>query len=365
MRTGSSGSVIVPSWLFAMSLLLLGGSAAAAPPFGMHRAAGEFVPRGAPLQALSGVPSGMLPIAQRLLHPSRFARQVPSGARPMAGGKFISAAQYYGSDVVIYSVSPSGAQQVRRNSGTTLTYFETLTGFSDPGGTVVTPSGNWYIANQGDANVPVYHFTKTGPRGPVRRLDDSGQQPIDVDSTADESLVAVSNIVTASLGSGSVSLYAGGSTIPTGTLGVADVVEGIGIALDKSENCYWSYNDESVGGAYIVEFPHCGGSATTVVSGLGFAGGLAFDKHGNLFYSDQDSGIYKCHKTSSCSLLASGFSDVAFINFDANWQHLWVADVGGAIYALDPISGAVLSSTPDGGSGGPPFGIAPDPGAKY
>jgi hypothetical protein len=316
------------------------------------------------------VPNGAAWFARRLAHPSTRPASSMRMLPPNVNGSYVTTAQLYGSDVVVYIASNTGA--LRRGhppTGTHLTYQQTIFGFNNPAGTVVTPSGTWYIANQGVDDVLVYSLKKSGVVGPIETLTDFGQ-PVGVDATASSSLVAVSNYAGGgSSGYGSVALYAGGSLSPTSVLTLTGTPYGIGIAIDKGGNCFWSYNEEPSGYGEIVKFPHCSENPhTIIVTGLAFAGGLAFDKAGNLFYTDQLSGsVYKCRKTSHCQALASGFSDPAMINFDAKWKHLWLADTFAAeIYAIDPSSGAILSSTPaEGGASDPPFGVAPGPGAQY
>jgi hypothetical protein len=274
-------------------------------------------------------------------------------------------AQTYHDDLNVYGVNSGGAAP--RSKKVTLTFEESLTsGFSEPVGAVGTPGGHVYIANRGSANVVVLAYTSSN-FGIVKTLDDSGEFPYDVDANASESLVAVSNNYTTGSGAGSISLYAHGSTSPTGTLTVPGSPIGVGVALDRTGNCFWSYIAGTSGASYIVEFPKCKGSATPIVT-LGQAGGLAFDKAGNLYYTDQSSGsVYKCVGTSDCGVFQKGFTDPFFINFDAGWKHLWLTDPGTAtIYGLDPKSGKILSTTAaHGGASDPPFGIAADPGAKF
>ncbi|MBV8197509.1 MAG: hypothetical protein JO263_05210 [Candidatus Eremiobacteraeota bacterium] len=90
------------------------------------------------------------------------------------------------------------------------------------------------------------------------------------------------------------------------------------------------------------------------------AGGLTFDARGNLYYIDQAAGIYKCARTSNCKLFSTGYIMPLNLNFDQHQKHLWVADGGGFIDAVDPQSGKILSHTIP--LGGPPFAVAPSPG---
>jgi len=174
--------------------------------------------------------------------------------------------------------------------------------------------------------------------------------------------------VTPGSGNGFVTLYANQSRRPTGTLSVTGPAHGIGIALDKAGNCYWSYNTSLHGPGVIVEFPGCSGPAKTIVTGLQSAGGMAFNNMGRLFYVDSTAGtLNRCTNNGStwtCAVLQSGFMQPTMINFDAKWRHLWLADPGAStIYALDPVHGKILSSTPaHSAPSDPPFGIAPAPG---
>jgi DNA-binding beta-propeller fold protein YncE len=164
-----------------------------------------------------------------------------------------------------------------------------------------------------------------------------------------------------------VELYAHGSTTPTGTLGVTGTAYGLGIAFDRGGNCYWSYDTAPLGPGNIVEFPKCRGSAKPIAT-VGVAAGLAFNEANDLFYVDQQAGtVNRCSGNTSCHVLASGFSAPWGMNFDAGWKHLWLTDFGTAtIYALNPKTGAILSTTPaEGGASNPPFGIAAAPGPKY
>jgi DNA-binding beta-propeller fold protein YncE len=194
-------------------------------------------------------------------------------------------------------------------------------------------------------------------------IADSGQYPIDV--AVMRNVVAIANIYTFSYGSGSVSVYDRRGRLVRSLVPTHDFIQGIGITFDSVGDCFFSYNDYDLGGAYIVEWTGCKGKAAMVRRGLGFAGDLAFDGSGNLYYSDQLNGIYKCSGTTNCAPFAYGFRDPLAINFDSHWKHLWVADVGTAtVYALNPTTGATESSfVTAGGTSDPPFGIAPNPGA--
>jgi hypothetical protein len=288
--------------------------------------------------------------------PDRWS-QIGPAAQLYGNDKLMFTAQLYGNDLAVY-------REQQKGQGIALKFVETLAkGVSAPEGMKTTINGWWYVANGGDSNVLIYRTHHKGPKGPVGTLDDPGQIPNNVDLTTSRQLVVVSNKGTAST-AGSVSVYLGRQTEPSRILTYGtDVVAGIGIALDKHRNCYWSFNDPTTQSGSIVEFADCKGTGTVVVSGIANAGGLAFDQHDDMYYVDQTTGIYKCKHASHCTLFATGFGDPVNINFDLKQKHLWVADATGYIDAVDPKTGKiVLTMKAEGGSSNPPFGIAPDPG---
>lgn len=277
----------------------------------------------------------------------------------------------YGNDWM-YSSQPSNNEVVvykhKRNG--TLTSYETLTsGFSTPLGMVTTADGRWYIANSGASNILVYRTTRKGPKGPEATLRDDGEVPVNVDASANARLVAVSNGSTTGRGAGSVSVYLNQRRKPSRTLTYgSDPIQGEGIAIDSNGNCYWSFNDPKRLTGSIVEFAGCDGSGTLFKSGILLAGGLAFDRSGNLYYVDQLLGIFKCKGPSSCSIFTpvvlGGLILPANINFDnAKAQNLWVADAAGYIDAvnLQGLIEYILDIL--GGLTDPPIGIAPAPGS--
>ena len=328
---------------------------------------------GAPIVAKGAVAWTVVPPAvSRLFHAG--VRPVAQNGRvnPDGTGPFITTLQAYGSDAKIYQVTTTPpARPWKHASGPYLTFLSSFTtALSAPYGASITPSGTWYIANSGDLNVPVFTISSSGVvTGPIQTLSDPNGIPVGVDANATGSLVAVSNNI-GTTGPGSIELYTDGSTTPTATRGVAGSAYGIAVALDRGDNCYWSYNVNPSGGGsgVIVEFPKCRGKAKTIVSGIGWAGGLAFNQANDLFYTDQTGGtVNRCVGNKSCHVLASGFGDPFAITFDSGWKHLWLTDVSTAtIYALNKLTGAQLSANPaEGGASDPPLGIAAAPGPQY
>lgn len=272
-------------------------------------------------------------------------------------------ANFYGADV--YSAQPlSNNLSVYRRKGLSLTLLETLTdGVAAPQGMVTTPSGWWYVANGGDANVLIYRSMRKGPKGPIATLDDSGEVPVDVSVTPDRELVAVSNAASAGSGTGSVSVYVNRASQPSRVLTYGrDRLAGHGVAIDPKGNCFWSFDDVSnpLALGSIVEFDRCSGTGRPVISPITLAGGMVFDRGGNLYYIDEALGIYKCRRTSHCKLFPTTLGLPVNLNFDAGDKHLWVADALGLIYAVDPHTGFIELKTIS--IDGDPYGIAPSPG---
>lgn len=294
---------------------------------------------------------------------------------PLAGSPqrtFEPAVHAYGNDSMLAG-QPGNNEVVfyrRKSDGVTLKFEKTLTsGISAPMGMVTTPDRHLYVANSGDSNVLVYRVSRKGPGGPIARLRDDGEVPVNVAATANRRLVAVSNASTTSGGAGSVSVYLNRRDVPARTLTYgSDPVQGEGIAIDSNGNCYWSFNDPKALTGSIVEFVGCNGAGKPFASGILDIGGMAFDQSGNLYYVDQLLGIYKCNGE-SCGLWLSigGLGGLILpknINFDnSSPQNLWIADAAGYIDAasLDGIIVYVLQAL--GGVTDPPFGIAPAPGS--
>jgi len=303
----------------------------------------------------TSVPSLALPSLQRVLAAAaRTSPGAPLRQAPVKANSWMYTAQLYGNDSSVYE-----------RNGNALSWYENLyTGLSSPQGTMTTPNGWWYVANGGHSNVVYYKTTKSGPNGPRGSLDDYGQVPVNVSLTPDRRLVAVSNGQTTSGGPGSVSIYLNRGAEPSRTLTYGgDQLLGEGVALDARGNCYWSFNDSTTSSGTIVEFAGCVGSGTPVVSSIAYAGGILFDQRGNLYYLDQESGLYYCKKgVTQCSLFANGFGDPVNLNFDHRQKGLWVADADGYIWLVDPKSRQKTQYQAEGGPTDPPFGIAPAPG---
>ena len=303
----------------------------------------------------AGVPLGAQTSANAAL------MQPAKGKGSHGGGGIIYTAQLYGNEVQIY-----------RQQGSQLNLEGTLSsGVSSPQGSVTTRSGWLYVANTGNEDVLVYGKKVKSGGYPTDILEDYGENPVNVDVDSSRNLVAVSNAGTSSQ-TGSVSVYVDRAAAPSRMLTYgSDILQGYGIALDKTGNCYWGVYDSTIGSGYIVEFPACSDPGSIVVPNVGDAGGLAFDQSGDLFYVDRSSStpaIVACKHTSNCKTYK--FNQLVKpinLNFNAHDKALWVADAAGYIdqFSVQPGSLKIsfVMAYPVGSASNPPFGVAPNPGS--
>lgn len=334
-----AGSALAATASIAMLAGCSGGSSSPTSMLPGSTASQSVVAR--PSLAKQLPPSLLLPRFAAQIHP--VSGQVASFSRPDAATAHVYSCQYYGSDCKVWNASNGSL-------------IKTVTsGLSNPQGTVTGGKKSaWYIANTGGSNLPIYNAAGTHLN---KTLNDSGQYPVDVSWAKGK--VAVSNIFTTSFTAGSVSIYLGTSKNPSSNLTDSNAFQGIGIA-QHGGNCYWSYNDNS-GIGQIDVFTGCKGSATNLGLTLGFAGGVAFDNAGNMWYADQLAGLYKCSGTSSCTLVTTGFGDALMINFNKGDSRLYVADATGSIKYVNPASPSTINTFATLSSSDPPFGVAAGP----
>ena len=253
-------------------------------------------------------------------------------------------------------------------SGTSPTLYENANINGNPVGEFATTAGNWYVALKTMYQVVVYKSTASGPTGPYLTLNDPNEIPDDVTVNTAHKMVVVGHLYTESGNRMSMSVFLNGAKTPTKKLYFSAPGGkggyGIGVATDSSGNCYFSVDDAGLLKFDVVKFTACGGSGKIVYTSAAdtSAGGLALDGSNNLYFVDTtDEYIYRCKGTSSCKVLAKGFQGIIFVRFDAGWKHLWTTDgKASKLYALNPTTGAVLSSTTEINSAGS-LALAPGP----
>jgi hypothetical protein len=262
-----------------------------------------------------------------------------------------------GSEYVLYCGFTESACYVINSSGSLVTTL--TTGLDNPQGVAVGAlTSNWYIASTDNFTIPEYSVTASGSPSLITTYNSTKDQyPVwpavfEKGKKKITSTLAISNIFNTSDKDPTVTTI-DEKTGKTKTLTDFFATEGIAVAFDSSGNCYWSYNPGT-----IVEYKKCKGDFTKVVTGIKFAGGLAFDSGDNLWYADQEKGVYKCTGTSNCTLQYSGFGDTFSIAFDSTFSNLYVSDAADEVIDICPLSGSTCSTFYTTPYGDQPYGVA-------
>jgi hypothetical protein len=255
------------------------------------------------------------------------------------------------------------------------TRLATLTGFANPSGLATDASRNLYVANEGAANILAYAPPYTGA---PTTLNDPGQFPVDV-AVDGHGNVAACNIGSPSFGSGSVTLYAAGSTNPTNTISSAALREVYFCAFDANGNLYLDGLDPTY--SFFVAGEIVGGISGTSIATLttsntiSYPGGVQVTTSGQIAFMDQGPGpaIYTYNPPISGSLGSpvattplAGANDPVTFAFDKGMRHVFTADAG-LVSAIDyayPAGGSPLRTHKLPRSG-LPIGVATIPTEQY
>lgn len=156
-------------------------------------------------------------------------------------------------------VSDAGTNTVDVFS-TTGKLLATITGLSEPQGLSSDSAGDVYIANTAGSNVPVY---KSDDKTLKSTLSDPNEYPADVDvSTA--GVVGVTNLISTSGGSGSVSFYAKDTTTPCVTVASSAWTRIYFGAFDRAGNFY--IDGENSSGSVLLGIVSGGCAATSITT---------------------------------------------------------------------------------------------------
>jgi hypothetical protein len=199
---------------------------------------------------------------------------------------------------------------------------------SNPQGTQISRTGDWLIAGSGQGAVFVLNSTGTKTLAYLSNLG----TPVDV--TSYEDLIAVS--VQAGPGVVVFKNYA-----QIATLTDDRAVYAAGVAFDRHGNCYWSFND-ATGVGRVDEFTGCAGNPKDLGFSLGYATGIAFDQAGNLLVNDEFAGTYACSGLSTCTLKYTGFLQPLMLNVNEGGTRLIEVDGTGTISELAYPSGVLV-----------------------
>jgi DNA-binding beta-propeller fold protein YncE len=150
----------------------------------------------------------------------------------------------------------------------------TLTGFQEPAGLCVDKAGNVWIADAAAAEIFEYAH---GGTTPIATLQESGQEPLGCAIDPTTGNLAVSNMATATGGSGSVAVYTNASGTPTDYTDPA-MAKMVFLAYDSHGNLFVDGANASSAFAFA-ELPSGGNALTNVDLNQSFeaAGGVAWD----------------------------------------------------------------------------------------
>lgn len=232
-------------------------------------------------------------------------------------------------------------------------------GLLQPEGMFVTPDEDLYVANLAGQDVAVFH---KGATAPYETLTDSSEQPVDV-AVDTNGTVYVTNYEDTNndIGSGSISVYAGGSTTPTSTLSIPGNAYVEDCTLDKTHDLYVGYRIDSNGKWAIAKFNNGTGTPHTTAFKIAGAGGMQFDAAQNLAVIDvvnTDIAIYKTGMANPIQTIFVG-NGVDGVAFNGGGNHVYAANPNAlTIYEYAFPSGTPINSFVADGF---PTNIATDP----
>jgi sugar lactone lactonase YvrE len=304
-------------------------------------------------QTVPGQPSGLGAAANNgvIGTPRHQAARAPStgwlNAQAKAGTALLYVADQSNQRVAIFS-QKSGAP-----------VGQITDAISGPDGLYVDPSGTLYVCNFGAGTVTEYpkgqtthSKTLTGPTSPKY-----------VVAGHDGTVYAAD--FNGSFG-GKVYEYAGGSTTPTTEIPFSTFPAGL--ALDRHNKLYVAYNDSNNLDIEVLKFTP--GKTTGKNLGIhiksGYAGGLTFDKSGNLLVDNQNLPGVEVFPPGATtpSQQITGFSLAYQIALNHANKKLYVSNpFGPSVAVVSYPSGTIVGSISSGLSGA--FGVATSPDSPY
>ena len=290
------------------------------------------------------------------------ARQVPSSVVQLPPGSGVAAVRPSATQTLLYACAFTANECVWYVRGHDVV-AGTLTGLSLPSGVGVDTAGNVYVANFGAQNIPVY---ARGSTTLVKTLDDGGHLPVDVKVDANGT-VYVANLQDVNRSSGSISVFAPGSTTITRVITDPNFGTVTGVAVDENHELVACYDNAN--GGFCDEFVRARGHGVTVVSNPGSAGmeGLAFDPAGDLAVQNALAGTqYFDPAFGSCGADPVDNEEM-YLAFDRSGGDIYKSNTAGFVEedAYTPCSGSVREKRYSAGlNGAVPYGVAVDPGSR-
>lgn len=233
-------------------------------------------------------------------------------------------------------------------------------GLVSPQGMVVDRKHRLWVANTNGFTIEVF---KRGATAPYKTLSNPGYYAISV-AVDSHGTVYAANAAGGSGQKGNVTVWANGSTSPTGYLTYSNFNVCSGVGVDKNDNVYVSYVPTS-GPPTVVEFP--AGSQNGAPLGIGSPGlsNITFDSSGNLVMETLYGtlGIWAPPYTSGPARTINALGNSPTIN--KTDKKIWIAyanPTNGMIEGYNYTSGALVDTITAGfNDAGYPQGVAVDP----
>jgi hypothetical protein len=240
----------------------------------------------------------------------------------------------------------------------------TIGGLTGPQGIAVGAGLNTdvYVANTGASDVLVYPLGSSMLKS---TLVDTNAFPVDV-AVAKNGTAYVANIFDTSFNAGDIAVFKPGSTTITRRIKDPNFNAVISDTIDEHNDLVVCYATANSTGA-CDEFPGGRGPGTTIVTGLTFAGGTAFDSAEDLVVTNQIGQIfvYGPDDGALCNTIASTGSALAF---DKPQRDLFVANPGADQISEETYSGCTGGGKVEfnytAGTSGSLAGVAVDPGPR-
>lgn len=260
-----------------------------------------------------------------IIAPASLLRSVPGQARTVKGGVVnpdVTSTLFY-----TCTFTANFCEWFVR--GTNAVAGTISSGLTNPQGIGVDSLGNVWVADTGGSDIQVFH---KGRHLPFKTLSDPGQFPVGVaiDGVGN---AFVANIFNTSFGPGSISVYKAGSLTPTRMITDPRFFQVISVALDENHLLISCYNT-SGGVGQCDEFPSARGHGTNIISGLFFAGGVAFDNLENIVVNDQTVAIDQFSGLSpfgSCASSSAKGRDYVMLALDRSNDDILEADASNGV----------------------------------
>ena len=231
-------------------------------------------------------------------------------------------------------------------------------GISGVTGQDVDATGNLYTANS-DADDGLEF--PAGEGNPSVTFEGPGNNPWDVAHCAD------GNVYIAPISSTQVTIYARGSSQPTGQIQNPDAGGNLAVHCDPSDNVYVMYYSKDYSTPRVREYKPGGRGQGKLLAATGGFGSMTIDEAGDVVYVDEQSSdiSFWAHGAKQPYKVLKTFEGVGtpqYAKFDASESLLWVqVSIGGGTYAygIEPTGGAIVHTLPYVASGGPGLAVFP------